>query len=37
MEKMAGDEQIADLLDLDRPLGKTVELVAERRGVECAT
>jgi fructose-1,6-bisphosphatase II len=23
-----------DLLDLDRPLGKTVELVAERRGVE---
>src|SRR3954451_12310389 len=34
MEKMAGDEQIADLLDLDRPLGKTVELVAERRGVE---
>src|SRR3954470_24050847 len=34
MEKMAGDEQIVDLLDLDRPLGKTVELVAERRGVE---
>src|SRR3954468_8476442 len=34
MEKMAGDEEIADLLDLDRPLGKTVELVAERRGVE---
>src|SRR3954469_16737372 len=34
MEKMAGDEQIADLLDLDRPLGKTVELVAERRGVD---
>ena len=23
-----------DLLDLDRPLGKTVELIAERRGVE---
>jgi fructose-1,6-bisphosphatase II len=34
MEKMAGDEQIADLLDLDRPLGRTVELVAERRGVD---
>src|SRR3954447_9691259 len=34
MEKMAGDEQIADLLDLDRPLGKTVQLVAEPRGVE---
>ena len=25
MEKMAGGEQIADLLDLDRPLGETVE------------
>src|SRR5690349_19142737 len=34
MEKMAGRDEIADLLDLDRPLGKTVELVAERRGVE---
>src|SRR5919201_203687 len=33
MEKMAGRDEIADLLDLDRPLGKTVELVAERRGV----
>jgi len=33
MEKMAGAEDIADLLDLDRPLGKTIELVAERRGV----
>src|SRR5215212_9284284 len=32
MEKMAGGEEIADLLDLDRPLGKTIELVAERRG-----
>jgi fructose-1,6-bisphosphatase II len=31
MEKMAGGEDIADLLDLDRPLGKTVELIAERR------
>src|SRR5689334_15688907 len=34
MEKLAGAEDIADLLDLDRPLTKTVELVAERRGVE---
>ncbi len=31
MEKMAGADDIADLLDLDRPLGKTVELIAERR------
>jgi len=34
MEKMAAAEGLVDLLDLDRPLGKTVELVAERRGVE---
>src|SRR5918997_6496267 len=34
MEKMAGAEDIADLLDLDRPLGKTAELVAERRGTD---
>jgi fructose-1,6-bisphosphatase II len=34
MEKMAGGDSIADLLDLDRPLGKTVELVAERRGTD---
>src|SRR5215218_5696868 len=32
MEKMAGGPHIADLLDLDRPLGRTVELVAERKG-----
>jgi fructose-1,6-bisphosphatase II len=32
MEKMAGGDDIADLLDLDRPLGKTIELVAERKG-----
>jgi fructose-1,6-bisphosphatase II len=32
MEKMAGAEHIADLLDLDRPIGETVELVAERKG-----
>src|SRR5215212_3243467 len=34
MEKMAGGEDIGDLLDLDRPLGETVGLIAERRGVE---
>jgi fructose-1,6-bisphosphatase II len=34
MEKLAGGDDIADLLDLDRPLTKTIELVAERRGVE---
>ncbi len=32
MEKMAGAPEIADLLDLDRPLGETVTLVAERKG-----
>jgi fructose-1,6-bisphosphatase II len=31
MEKMAGSPEIADLLDLDRPLGETVKLVAERK------
>src|ERR671938_24390 len=34
MEKMAGGEDLADLLDLDRPLGETVELVAERRACD---
>src|SRR3954471_6729857 len=34
MEKMAGGEEVADLLDLDRPLGKTVELLAERKGTD---
>jgi fructose-1,6-bisphosphatase II len=32
MEKIAGGEEIADLLDLDRPLPKTIELIAERKG-----
>jgi fructose-1,6-bisphosphatase II len=32
MEKMAGSPEIADLLDLDRPLGETVELIAGRKG-----
>jgi fructose-1,6-bisphosphatase II len=34
MEKMAGSDDLADLLDLDRPLGETVGLVAERRSVD---
>src|SRR5918911_4304854 len=34
MEKMAGGEEIADLLDLDRPLGETVGLIAERKHTE---
>jgi fructose-1,6-bisphosphatase II len=34
MEKMAGGDDIADLLDLDRPLPETVGLSAERRGIE---
>ncbi len=36
MEKMAGAPDIADLLDLDRPLGQTVELIAERRACPIA-
>src|SRR5260370_19886351 len=32
MEKMAGSPEIADLLDLDRPLSETMRLVAERKG-----
>ncbi len=32
MEKMAGAPEIADVLDLDRPLGDTVKLIAERTG-----
>jgi fructose-1,6-bisphosphatase II len=34
MEKIAGEGDIADLLDLDRPLGEIVRLVAERRGTD---
>ncbi len=34
MEKMAGAEEIADLLDLDRPLGETIGLVAERKEID---
>src|SRR3954454_14311307 len=31
MNKMAGGEQIADLLDLDRPIADTLGLIAERK------
>jgi fructose-1,6-bisphosphatase II len=31
MEKMAGSDEIADLLDLDRPIGETLELIAARK------
>jgi fructose-1,6-bisphosphatase II len=32
MEKIAGGPEVADLLNLDRPLAETVRLVAERKG-----
>jgi fructose-1,6-bisphosphatase II len=34
MEKLAGGPEVADLLDLDRPLGETVGLVADRKGID---
>jgi fructose-1,6-bisphosphatase II len=34
MEKIAGGPEVADLLDLDRPLPETLALVAERKGIE---
>ncbi len=34
MEKLAGGSDLADLLDLDRPIGETVGVVAERRHVD---
>jgi fructose-1,6-bisphosphatase II len=34
MEKIAGGPEIADLLDLDRPLGETLALIAERKQVD---
>src|SRR3954464_10675815 len=34
MEKMAGAEGIADLLDLDRPIAETLGLIAERKGTD---
>ena len=34
MEKIAGGPEVADVLDLDRPMSETVELVAERKGTD---
>ena len=34
MEKLAGGPEIADLLDLERPLPETLKLIAARKGVE---
>ncbi len=34
MEKIAGGPEIADLLDLDRPLPETIKLVAERKKID---
>jgi fructose-1,6-bisphosphatase II len=34
MEKIAGGPEIADLLDIDRPLPETLALVARRKGVD---
>ena len=34
MEKIAGGSDIADVLDLDRPLGETLKLVAKRRSTD---
>src|SRR5579859_7471435 len=34
MEKMAGGPEIADLLDLDRPLPETLGLIAERKKID---
>ncbi len=34
MEKMAGGPEVADLLDLDRPLADTLGLIAERKQVD---
>jgi fructose-1,6-bisphosphatase II len=34
MEKIAGGPEVADLLDLDRPLPEMLQLVAERKGID---
>ena len=34
MEKVAGGPEIADLLDLDRPLPETLKLIAERKHID---
>jgi fructose-1,6-bisphosphatase II len=36
MEKIAGAAAIADLLDLDRPLGETLGLIATRKGIDAS-
>jgi fructose-1,6-bisphosphatase II len=33
MEKLAGGPEVADLLDLERPLPETLKLIADRKGV----
>ena len=34
MQKLAGGPDVADLLDLDRPIGETIGLVAERKEID---
>lgn len=34
MEKLAGGPEIADLLDLERPLPETLNLIAQRKGID---
>jgi fructose-1,6-bisphosphatase II len=34
MEKLAGGEDVADLLDLDKPIGEVVQAVAERKDAD---
>jgi fructose-1,6-bisphosphatase II len=34
MQKLAGGPEVADLLDLDRPIGETIGLVAERKEID---
>jgi fructose-1,6-bisphosphatase II len=34
MQKMAGGPEIADCLDLDRPIGETVQRIAKKKGIE---
>ena len=34
MAKMAGGDQVSDLLDLDRPLSETLQLVADRKEID---
>ena len=34
MEKLAGGPDLADVLDLDRPIGDTLQMVADRKGTD---